>query len=375
MKSPLIFALPLLLFSCKKPPAAAPMQMPPSAVGVVTIKPEPFVEWEEFSARVEAMESVQLSPRVSGYLDEVLFQSGQVVKKDAVLFQIDPLPYQARQAQTKALVTQAEAVLSSAKTEWERVPQLLVARAMTAEEADARQSAFLQAEAAHAAALAQDQAAQLDLDRTKVRAPIAGKISRALITAGNQVTPATTLTSIVSMDPMFAYADIDENTLLRAQALISGKKVTLDAEGRIPVELKLGDETEFTHKGWFESLDNRVMAGTGSIVLRAIIPNPEGKLVPGMFARIRLPLSEKQATILVEETAIKTDQGQKFVYVIDEKSLAQYRPVVLGPSVQGKRIIRSGLKEGDVVVVNGLAKIFMPGMPVVPEPATAADKQ
>jgi RND family efflux transporter MFP subunit len=117
------------------------------------------------------------------------------------------------------------------------------------------------------------------------------------------------------------------------------------------------------------------MAGTGSIVLRAIIPNPEGKLVPGMFARIRLPLSEKQATILVEETAIKTDQGQKFVYVIDEKSLAQYRPVVLGPSVQGKRIIRSGLKEGDVVVVNGLAKIFMPGMPVVPEPATAADKQ
>jgi RND family efflux transporter MFP subunit len=174
---------------------------------------------------------------------------------------------------------------------------------------------------------------------------------------------------------MFAYADIDENTLLRAQALISGKKVTLDAEGRIPVELKLGDETEFTHKGWFESLDNRVMAGTGSIVLRAIIPNPEGKLVPGMFARIRLPLSEKQATILVEETAIKTDQGQKFVYVIDEKSLAQYRPVVLGPSVQGKRIIRSGLKEGDVVVVNGLAKIFMPGMPVVPEPATAADKQ
>ena len=151
------------------------------------------------------------------------------------------------------------------------------------------------------------------------------------------------------------------------QELIAKKQVKLDDNGRIPVQLQLADEEEFPHAGWFESLDNRVIASTGSIVLRAIIPNPEGKLLPGMFARIRLPLSAEKPTIVLSETAIKTDQGQKFVYVIDEKSLAQYRPVVLGPVMGQRRIIRSGLKEGDVVVVNGLAKIFMPGMPVVAE--------
>jgi RND family efflux transporter MFP subunit len=207
----------------------------------------------------------------------------------------------------------------------------------------------------------------LDWQRTRVLAPIDGKISRALVTVGNAVNLGTTLTTIVSVDPMHAYADLDENTLLRVQSLMEKKQIKVDEQGRIPVELQLADEKDYPHRGWFESLDNRVQASTGSIVLRSIIPNPSGRLVPGMFARIRIPLSAEQATIVIPEMAIKTDQGQKFVYVVDEKSCAQYRPVVLGPSLGMNRIIRSGLKEGDTIVVNGLAKIFMPGMPVAAE--------
>ncbi len=348
--------------------------MPPSVVGVKKIVTEPLVEWEEFSARVEAVEIVELRPRVSGYIDRVLFTAGQLVEKDAILFEIDPLPYQVKQAQTAAMLSRADAALSSAQSEFNRVNELLAARAMTREEADARQSALLQAQASQAAAKAENDAALLDLDRTKVRSPISGKISRAMVTQGNQVSgqpgQSTVLTTIVSIDPVFAYANIDENTLLRVQKAIAEKKVKLDEKGRIPVELQLSDEKTFVHKGWFESLDNRVSATTGSIILRSIIPNENGKLLPGMFARIRIPLSEEVPTILLEETALKTDQGQKFVFVIDEKSTAQYRAVVLGPSVGQRRIIRSGLEVGDTVVVNGLAKIFMPGMPVQPEMIT-----
>lgn len=364
MKFPRTIACMLALTCCKREELSPPPQMSPSPVGVIKIVAEPIIEWQEFSARIEAVENVALSPRVSGYLDAVKFSAGEMVSKGQVLFEIDPLPYQAKHAQTAALLQRAEAAQASMKTEAQRVPELLIARAMTQEEADARLSNYQQAQASFAAAKAEHQLAQLDLDRTKVTAPIAGRISRALVTAGNPVTPATVLTTIVSVDPVYAYADVDENTLLRVQSLLAEKKVKLDSKGRIPAMLQLADEDQFSHTGWFESLDNRVIASTGSIVLRAVFPNTNGKLVPGMFARIRLPLSEEKPTIVLSETAIKTDQGQKFVYVIDEKSCAQYRPVVLGPLKGQRRIIRSGLTEGDVVVVNGLAKIFMPGMPV-----------
>jgi len=367
MKQLILCASLATLIGCQRPPQGPPPQMPPTPVGVMKIAPEPLIEWEIFSARVEAIESVQLSPRVSGYLDAVHFSAGELVKKDQLLFQIDPLPYEAKRAQTAAMLEKAEAALASAKTEAERVPELLIARAMTQEEADARLSNFQQAQASLAAAKADHQLAQLDLDRTKVLSPIAGRISRAMVTAGNPVNLSSVLTTIVSVDPVHAYADLDENTLLRVQKLIAEKRVMLDKEGRIPVQLQLADEKDFPHVGWFESLDNRVLASTGSIVLRAVIPNPNGKLMPGMFARIRLPLSEEKPTIVIPEAAIKTDQGQKFVYVIDDKSCAQYRPVTLGPSLGLRRIIRQGLNEGDTVVINGLAKIFMPGMPVQPQ--------
>jgi len=367
MKSPILLAGVLVLSHCQRSAPTPPPAMPPTPVKVMKIVPKPLTEWQELSARLEAVENVALSPRVSGYLDAVHFQSGEVVKKDQLLFEIDPLPYAAKKSQAEAGLARAEAAWQTAQSEAARVPELLAARAMTQEQADARLSALAQAEAAHKAAKADLQLAMLDWQRTKVLSPIDGKISRALVTTGNAVNLSTTLTTIVSVDPMHAYADLDENTLLRVQSLLAKKQLKLDDQGRIPVELQLADEQEFPHHGWFESLDNRVQAGTGSIVLRAIIPNPSGRLLPGMFARIRIPLSAEQDTIVIPEMAIKTDQGQKYVYVIDEKSCAQYRLVTLGPTRGMNRIIRSGLKEGDTIVVNGLAKIFMPGMPVAPE--------
>jgi RND family efflux transporter MFP subunit len=367
MKSPILLAGVLVLSHCQRSAPTPPPAMPPTPVEVMKIVPQPLTEWQELSARLEAVENVALSPRVSGYLDAVHFQSGEMVKKDQLLFEIDPLPYAAKKSQAEAGLARAEAAWQTAQSEAARVPELLAARAMTQEQADARLSALAQAEAAHKAAKADLQLAMLDWQRTKVLSPIDGKISRALVTTGNAVNLSTTLTTIVSVDPMHAYADLDENTLLRVQSLLAKKQLKLDDQGRIPVELQLADEQEFPHHGWFESLDNRVQAGTGSIVLRAIIPNPSGRLLPGMFARIRIPLSAEQDTIVIPEMAIKTDQGQKYVYVIDEKSCAQYRLVTLGPTRSMDRIIRSGLKEGDTIVVNGLAKIFMPGMPVAPE--------
>lgn len=367
MKPSLLLAGVLVLSHCQRSASTPPPAMPPTPVEVMKIAPQPLVEWQEFSARVEAAESVSLSPRVSGYLDAVHVTAGAMVKKDQLLFEIDPLPYAAKKSQAEAVLARAEAAWQTAKSEAARVPELLAARAMTQEQADARISTLAQAEAAWKAAQADRELADLDWQRTKVLAPIDGKVSRALVTTGNAVNLGTTLTTIVSVDPMHAYADLDENTLLRVQSLMAKKQIKLDEEGRIPVELQLADEKDYPHRGWFESLDNRVQASTGSIVLRAIIPNPSGRLVPGMFARIRIPLSAEQATVVIPEMAIKTDQGQKFVYVIDEKSCAQYRPVVLGPSLGMNRIIRSGLQEGDTIVVNGLAKIFMPGMPVAAE--------
>ena len=367
MKPSLLLAGVLVLSHCQRSASTPPPAMPPTPVEVLRIVPQPLVEWQEFSARVEAAEHVSLSPRVSGYLDAVHVAAGAMVKKDQLLFEIDPLPYAAKKSQAEAVLARAEAALQTAKSEAARVPELLAARAMTQEQADARISALAQAEAAWKAAQADRELAELDWQRTRVLAPIDGKISRALVTVGNAVNLGTTLTTIVSVDPMHAYADLDENTLLRVQSLMEKKQIKVDEQGRIPVELQLADEKEYPHRGWFESLDNRVQASTGSIVLRSIIPNPSGRLMPGMFARIRIPLSAEQATIVIPEMAIKTDQGQKFVYVVDEKSCAQYRPVVLGPSLGMNRIIRSGLKEGDTIVVNGLAKIFMPGMPVAAE--------
>jgi multidrug efflux system membrane fusion protein len=329
-----------------------------------------IIEWEEFTGRTEPVESVEIRARVSGFVHEIRFRPGQLVQKGDVLFKIDPRWHQADFDRASAELERARVHLKNAEREANRTGQLLTNNAISAEEGDARQARYHEAKAAALAAEAARNFAQLDLEHTEVRAPIAGRVSRELVTAGNFVSGvagnATVLTTIVSVDPVYVYADVDENSLLRFNQLMAASKIASNAEGRIPVELQLADEDGFPHRGHVESFDNRLDAQTGSILLRAVFPNPAGRIVPGLFARIRLPGSAKYPALLIEERAIGTDQAQKFVLTLTETNTVAYRPVQLGPLVQGRRVVRAGLNSGEQIVVNGLQRV-RPGMPVTPQ--------
>jgi RND family efflux transporter MFP subunit len=273
-------------------------------------------------------------------------------------------------------VQRAEANAQAMKREFDRVKSLLAAKAIAPEQAEMRESMNLQGLAGLEAAKAAEHSAEIEFEHSSVKAPISGRISRAITTTGNFVTAGTTLlTTIVTVDPVYVYADIDENSLLKLQALQRDKKTFTNGDGRMPVELQLSNEKDFPHKGHVESFDNRLDAGTGSMVLRAEFPNDDGMLTPGLFARVRLPMTAKYAALLVDEKSILTDQANKFVLGVDESKtpvMSVYKPVVIGPSIDGKRIIRSGLKIGDKIIVNGQARLPQPGMPVAPTEAPPA---
>jgi RND family efflux transporter MFP subunit len=340
--------------------AAQSQSRPPAAVTVAPVEQKEIVEWTEFTGRTEPVESVEIRPRTSGYIQEVRFQSGQLVKKGDVLFVIDP-------RWNQATFDQRQAEYEQAKGEADRTALLLKNNAISAEESDARKARYAGAKAAL-------ESARLDLEFTEVRSPIDGRVSRALLTAGNYVSgmaaSASLLTTVVSVDPVYVYADVDEDTLLKFNRLVESKKLGTTDGGKIPVELQLADETDFPHRGDIESFDNRLDPDTGSILLRAVFQNDDGRIVPGLFARIRIPLSEKHPVLLVDESAIGTDQANKFVLTLTSTNTVAYQSVTLGPSVDGKRIIRSGLKAGEEIVVNGLQRV-RPGMPVSPEVETA----
>jgi RND family efflux transporter MFP subunit len=283
-----------------------------------------------------------------------------LVKKGDVLFVIDPRQYQ-------ATFDQRQAEYDQAKSENDRTAKLLANNAISAEDAGARKS---RADVAKAAL----DSARLDLEFTEVRAPIDGRVSRALLTEGNYVSgtagSASLLTTVVSVNPVYVYADIDEDTLLNFNHLVESKKLGVTDGGKIPVELQLADESNFPHKGYIESFDNRLDPNTGSILLRAVFPNDDYRIVPGLFARIQIPLSELHPVLLVDERAIGTDQANKFVLTLTATNTVQYQAVELGPLVDGKRIVRSGLTAGEKIVVNGLSHV-RPGMPVTPQDEVA----
>ena len=349
------------------------MQMPPAPVTLEVVEQRELVEWEEFTGRVEPVETVELKPRVSGYITEVHFQAGALVKQGDVLFTIDQRPFETRLRATKAEVKSAEANAEAMKREFDRVQSLLAAKAIAPEQAETRESMNLQAQAGLEAAKAAEHSAEIEFEHSSVKAPISGRISRAITTQGNYVTAGSTLlTTIVTVDPVYVYTDIDENSLLKLQALQRDKKLFTNGDGRVPVELQLSNESGFPHKGHVESFDNRLDASTGSMVLRAEFSNSDGMLTPGLFARVRLPMTSKYAALLIDETSILTDQANKYVLGVDDKNMSVYKPVVIGPSLDGKRIIRSGLKAGEKIIVNGQARLPMPGMPVAPVEAEGA---
>jgi RND family efflux transporter MFP subunit len=341
----------------------AQSQMPPPAVTVAPVEQKELVEWREFTGRTEPVAAVEIRPRASGYIQEVRFQSGQLVKKGDVLFVIDPRPSQ-------AVLAQQQAVFDQAKSEAGRTEKLLQGNAISAEEAGARKAHYEEAKA-------NLDLAKLNLEYTEVRAPIDGRVSRALLTEGNYVSGAaggaSLLTTVVSVSPVYVYADVDEDTLLKFNRLVDAKKLEMNDAGKIPVELQLADELDFPHQGHIESFDNKLDPTTGSILLRAVFQNDDSRIVPGLFARIRVPLSERHAALLVDERAIGTDQANKFVLTLTSSNTVAYRPVQLGPLVEGRRIIRSGLAAGEKIVVNGLSRV-RPGSPVAPETEKPATK-
>ena len=349
----------ILATGCTK--SAPPPAMAPTAVTVAAVEQKNIVEWNEFTGRVEPVQSVEIRPRVSGYIQEVKFQSGQLVKKGDVLFTIDP-------RWNQAVFDQRQAEYDQAKNEANRTAVLLKGNAISTEEADARKAHYEEAKAML-------DSAELDLEYTVVRAPIDGRVSRALLTEGNYVSGnagnASLLTTVVSVDPVYVIADIDEDTLLKFNQLVHDKKLGDENGGRVPVALQLADEKDYPHQGYIESFDNQLNPDTGSILMRAVFANTDGMIVPGHFARIRLPLSENHPALLVDERAIGTDQAQKFVLTLTATNTVQYRPVELGPVIDGKRIVRSGLTAGEKIVVNGLSRV-RPGMPVTPQDETPA---
>lgn len=334
--------------------SAAPPPAP--EVEVAEVKAEQITLWGAFSGRVEAPQTVELRPRVSGYIDQVAFGEGELVREGDVLFVIDPRPYKASEALAQAEVARARSQLTLAGSEAARSEQLWERKAISREEFEQRRAAKDMAQAAVSAANAALQSAQLDLEYTQVKAPVSGRIGRAQVTKGNLATADNTLLStLVSVDPLHVYFESDQQT---AQDNPHGDTV--------PVRVGLPGGSDFPYQGQLDFIDNHYNPRTGTLQYRAQIANPDGALRPGQFARVEMPVASAGAALLVDQKAVLTDQDRRYVYVLDDENRAQRRVVKTGRSTDGLLVITDGLTAGERVVVNGLQKIAYPGIEVVP---------
>lgn len=364
--SVVVLSLGALTFGRKKEPPAAP---PLPAVTIAPALQREIADWDEFTGRLQAVDAVEIRPRVSGYIKRVSFDEGKEVKKGEVLFEIDPRPYEAALAQAQAELEKARSAAALAASDVERAGKLVKAQAISREEYDSRTSAEAQGGATVRAEEAAVQTARLNLEWTRVRSPIAGRVSNAMVTPGNLVQAgppeATLLTTVVSMDPMYLYFDSDEQTYLRYAGMAKSAGTNW-RNARLPVYLGLANESGFPHEGRLDFVDNQVDPNTGTIRTRAVFSNRSRALTPGLFARVKLVGSQKSKALLVRDAAIGTDQDRKFVLVLGKGDTLAYRPIVPGRlSDDGFRIVTSGLTPDDRIVVNGLMRV-RPGVKVAP---------
>jgi multidrug efflux system membrane fusion protein len=337
------------------PVAAASPAVP---VSVLTVKPQKVRIWSEFSGKLDAVDYAEIRPEVSGRITEIRFKDGQNVKAGDVLFVIDPRPYQAAVAKAAADLQSARTNAALAKTNLVRADNLRKANAIALQSYDQSANAADVANAAIQGAEATLAQARLDVDHAYVKAPISGKVSRAEITLGNLVqvtTGAPLLTSIVSSDGIYADFDVDEQTYVQSIHAHAG---TQAEQQKIPVELTLPGDNGHVYKGFIQSFDNRISTGSGTIRARARFENTDGALVPGMFVSVRLANADDSSVLLVPERAIGTDQSKKFVFVADKEGKADFREVTLGQTVDGQRVVLSGLAKGERVIVDGTQHVI-----------------
>jgi len=360
---------PLLLLSlaatiCASCKPATKATAPATSTPAVTVaKPEvkKVIEWDEFVGRLESPQMVSLRARVGGYLEKMHFKEGVEVKAGDLLFTIDPRPYEASVEGARAELDRNRTRAELARNEAKRAETLIKSRAIAAEDYDTRLKALAEAEASVRIAEAALKTAELDLSFTSVRAPISGRISNAPVTEGNLVTggekDSTLLTTIVALEPMYCYVEVDEQSTLKYRQLYKEGKRRSAIFETVVAEMGLANETGFPHKGEIDFVDNQLKPDTGTIRCRGVFPNKDKLMAPGFFARVRIPGSGEYEAMLVRDESIGNDQGKSFVFVVNGENKAEYRPVETGPMEDGLRIIRSGIKADERVVINGLMNV------------------
>jgi multidrug efflux system membrane fusion protein len=345
-----------------KAPAALP-------VSVSVVQQRNVALWDEFSGRLEAVERVEVRSRVAGAVQAVHFREGALVKQNDLLVTIDPAPYAAEVARAEAQVVAAQARVLLTKNEMERGQQLSDTRTISVRDLDQRMNAHREAEANVKAAQAALQSAKLNLDYTQVRAPVSGRVGKLEITTGNLVAAgpgAPVLTTLVSVNPIYASFNADEQIVSRALQSLGDNARGYDQIERIPVEMSTVTSNGTSFKGKMQLIDNQFDARTGTVRVRAVFDNADGRLIPGQFARLRMGQAKSEPALAVSERAIGTDQDKKYVLVVDADNKAIYREVTLGPSVEGLRVVTQGLTSGERIVVNGLQRV-RPGAVIEPQ--------
>jgi multidrug efflux system membrane fusion protein len=374
---PLVVLVAAALSACsEKPPQAA--AAPPPPVTVAQPVKRTVTDWDEFTGRFDAIEQVDVRPRVGGFVTNVEFKDGDMVHTGDLLYLIDSRPFEAVAEQANGQLSDARAKAELAKRDLDRGLTLVETSAVSEQVVDQRRQALQAAHAAETVAEGALKAAQLNIEFTHVLAPITGRVSRHLVSVGNLVQgsdngASTLLTTIVSLDPIYIYFDTDEATYLKNNKLYFEGKRPSSRETANPVQVSLTGETKPSHEGKMDFIDNRLDVSTGTLRGRAVIPNKDLSILPGQFGRVRLIGSAPYEALLIPDAAIATDQTRKIVFVVKDDDTVEARPVVLGPLEEGLRVVRDGLKAEDRVIVDGIQRARV-GAKVNPHAATGGGK-